>query len=118
MKFIVDAHLPKKLAEFLTKQGFDSVHTLDLPEGNASSDSYINQVASKENRIVITKDSDFVDSRLRKGEPRRLVLVSTGDRSNKDLLAIVTKSLDDIVKLFESHQFVEISKGHINIHGE
>jgi hypothetical protein len=42
MKFIVDAHLPKKLSYFLQEKGYDSIHTLDLPNRNASSDLEIN----------------------------------------------------------------------------
>jgi predicted nuclease of predicted toxin-antitoxin system len=32
MKFIVDAQLPRKLALWLQSQGFDALHTLDLPD--------------------------------------------------------------------------------------
>jgi len=42
MKFIVDAQLPKKLSELLVKKGFDSLHTLDLPNNNATTDNEIN----------------------------------------------------------------------------
>ena len=49
MKFIVDAHLPKKLSYFLTEKGYDSIHTLDLPNKNASSDLEINNLSLKEN---------------------------------------------------------------------
>lgn len=34
MKFIVDAQLPKSLSDYLFKMGYDSIHTLDLPEIN------------------------------------------------------------------------------------
>jgi predicted nuclease of predicted toxin-antitoxin system len=29
MKFLVDAHLPKRLARFLKGEGHDALHTLD-----------------------------------------------------------------------------------------
>jgi predicted nuclease of predicted toxin-antitoxin system len=60
MKFIVDAQLPRRLARDLTAAGHDVIHTLDLPLQNRTSDSEIVALASKESRIVITKDSDFV----------------------------------------------------------
>ena len=41
MKFIVDAQLPKSLADFLIYKGFDALHTLDLPAKNKSKDNYI-----------------------------------------------------------------------------
>jgi len=43
MKFIVDAHIPKKLSLFLKWRGFDSSHTLNLPDKNRTKDSQINQ---------------------------------------------------------------------------
>ena len=64
MKFLVDAHLPKRLASFLNAEGHDAIHTRDLPVGNRTSDATINQVSMAEQRIVITKDSDFMDSHL------------------------------------------------------
>ena len=59
MKFIVDAHLPRKLSNFLNEKGFDCIHTLDLPKKNATSDREINALSIKEQRVVISKDSDF-----------------------------------------------------------
>lgn len=44
MKFLVDAQLPRRLARFLQSQGYDAIHTRDLPEGNATSDAYINRL--------------------------------------------------------------------------
>jgi hypothetical protein len=36
---LVDAHLPERLAEFLSAHEIESIHTLDLPEKNATPDS-------------------------------------------------------------------------------
>jgi predicted nuclease of predicted toxin-antitoxin system len=48
MKFLVDAQLPKSLCLFLHSKGYDAIHTLDLPEGNATSDADINQLSIRE----------------------------------------------------------------------
>jgi len=63
-KFLIDAHLPRRLARMMQAQNIDVVHTLDLPKGNKTKDSDINKLSLKENRIVITKDNDFVNSFL------------------------------------------------------
>lgn len=34
MKFLVDAQLPITLKGWLTSQGFDAIHTADLPKQN------------------------------------------------------------------------------------
>ncbi|ELS04551.1 Protein of unknown function DUF82 [Xenococcus sp. PCC 7305] len=59
MKFLVDAQLPIRLAKFLQASGYDTLHTRDLPQQNATSDSQINDISIQQERIVITKDSDF-----------------------------------------------------------
>ncbi len=55
MKFLVDAHLPKRLVNFLCEQGFDAIHTLELPDGNRTTDAQINAFSLAEQRVVITK---------------------------------------------------------------
>ena len=74
MKFLIDAQLPLRLAGWLKAHGHDALHTLDLPLGNRSSDSEITARATREDRIVITKDSDFVSSFLVTGNPPLLLI--------------------------------------------
>jgi predicted nuclease of predicted toxin-antitoxin system len=64
VKFLIDAQLPARLAEFLNRAGHDALHTIRLPDGNRSTDSQIAQHADTENRVVITKDQDFRDGHL------------------------------------------------------
>jgi len=45
MKFLIDAQLPKLLADFLSEQGFNTIHTLDLPLANATSDTEIREIS-------------------------------------------------------------------------
>lgn len=60
MKFIVDAHLPQRLKTWLIAQGFDTVHTIDLPKANETEDLLIADFSEKEGRIVITKAQKIV----------------------------------------------------------
>ena len=64
MKFIVDANLPFRLALNLRIKGFDALHTDDLPDKERTTDKQINTISVEQDRIVITKDSDFLDSHL------------------------------------------------------
>ena len=73
MKFLLDAHLPKKLSLFLSWKGYDSLHTLDLPNKNATKDSEINQISIDEKRVVISKDLDFIESLLISNKPYKLI---------------------------------------------
>jgi predicted nuclease of predicted toxin-antitoxin system len=86
MKFLVDAHLPARLARLLNEQGHDATHTSELPNGNRTPDDEIAATADAEDGVVISKDRDFRNSNFLKGSPRRLLVVHTGNISN-DLLA-------------------------------
>lgn len=57
MNFPVDAQLPRRMAAWLTAAGCNAIHTLDLPDANGTTDEQINEVADREERVVVTKDS-------------------------------------------------------------
>ena len=59
MKFLVDAHLPPSLAALLDAHGHEALHTGSLPSKNQTRDSEINALSLREERVVITKDTDF-----------------------------------------------------------
>lgn len=113
MKFIIDAHLPKSLAFWLRKKGFDTIHTLDLPNKNATSDLEINEISIKENRIVISKDADFYNSYFRKLEPHKLIYLKTGNIPNKHLLLLFENNFEAILDNISTNYVVEVSKTSI-----
>lgn len=39
VKFLIDAQLPARLAEFLNQAGHDAIHTVELPDENRSTDT-------------------------------------------------------------------------------
>ena len=116
MKFLVDAQLPRRLAHFLGSAQHDALHTLDLPDGNATSDAELCDICGREQRVLVTKDLDFADSFLLKGEPPLLLLISTGNISNRDLEALFRARLRDVVTAFTSSSFVELERDSIVIH--
>jgi predicted nuclease of predicted toxin-antitoxin system len=71
VRVLVDAHLPIRLSEFLLAHAIESKHTLDLPKKNATPDSEIIRFADDDNRIVISKDSDFLDNYFLDGSPKK-----------------------------------------------
>lgn len=116
MKFLVDAQLPVRLARFLESAGYDTIHTKDLPNKNATSDTEINTVSKRDNRIVITKDSDFLNSFLTIKEPYKLLLITTGNINNLELEALFTANLESLVELFNSHSYIEMTRDSIIVH--
>lgn len=107
MKFLVDAQLPRSLALWLCEQGHDALHTLDLPEANQTTDKKICAVPDSQARIVVTKDADFVDSHELSNTPAQLLLVSTGNVSNRELLALWHAHLPRVLRALEDSAFVE-----------
>ena len=113
MKFLVDAQLPLRLARRLNEAGHDAIHTLDLPEGNRTPDSEINRISILEQRVVVTKDVDFVSPFLFMQGPFKLLLVSTGNIDNQSLENIFVPRIEKIVTIFVSHPFIELTRSGI-----
>ncbi len=117
MNFLIDAQLPKRMAVWLTAAGCDAVHTLDLPDKNQTTDKQILELADLEQRIVVTKDDDFVDSHLLHCRPAKLLLVSTGNISNRKLEQLVVPLIPDIVREFLTYAFLELDGTGLTIRG-
>ena len=116
MKFLVDAQLPLRLARCLREAGHDVVHTRELPDQNATSDSVINQLSTAQERVVITKDADFLESFLLKQQPYKLLLVTTGNIKNSELETLFLNNLTQIIELFEQYSYVELSRNTLIVH--
>ncbi|MFN5416066.1 MAG: DUF5615 family PIN-like protein [Flavobacteriia bacterium] len=116
MKYIVDAQLSFRVSKFLSLKGFDVIHTLDLKDKDLTSDDEIRRIARIENRIIISKDSDFLDSYFIKKNPKKLLLITTGNINNRDLLTIFENNFDLINELFVEHSLIELGNDDLIIH--
>ncbi len=116
MKFIVDAQLPRSLRNLLVEKGHDTVHTIDLPLKNITPDDTIVQISMAENRVVISKDTDFLQSYMVHGVPQKLILVKTGNIRNAELLKLFSTYIDQIVEILTTQSLVEISEEEIISH--
>jgi predicted nuclease of predicted toxin-antitoxin system len=117
MNFVVDAQLPRRIAAWLRAHGHDAIHTLDLPDANRTTDAAIVELSLHEDRVVITKDADFVDTHILHRRPGKLLLVSTGNVSNRELETILKLNIPVIVAALEAADFVEISHAGVLVHG-
>lgn len=115
MKFIVDAHFPYHLAKFIRAKGLDTLHTDDLPLKERTSDREIRRIAAAENRVVISKDSDFLDSHLLQNNPKMLLLVTTGNIRNPELVALFEENWDEIMGLFKVYDYLELSNAGLSV---
>lgn len=96
--------------QFFTDKGFDCIHTLDLEQGNDTPDKIISQISISEQRILITKDSDFFDGFIIKGEPYKLILVKLGNTSKKDLIQYFHIHFEEIIEKINVEEMVLLSE--------
>lgn len=117
MKFIVDAHLPISLKNWLNENEQDAIHTRDLPRQNFTEDPEVIRVAIEENRIIISKDSDFPKHQILHGIPDRILMITTGNIVNKVLIQLFENNFETIRQAFEEgHKLVELNNASIIIH--
>jgi predicted nuclease of predicted toxin-antitoxin system len=116
MRFLVDAQLPKRIAVWLRGHGHDAIHTLDLPDANRTPDAEIVAVAIREGRVVVTKDADFVDRFTLHHEPEKLLLITTGNVSNKELERILLPQINLIAAALETADFIEVTRTDVMVH--
>jgi len=117
MKFIIDAQLPLSLKKWLNEQNIDAIHTDDLPQKHKTSDKEIIRIAGIEDRIIITKDSDFYQYYLIKGVPKRILFLTTGNIVNKELIRLFELNFSIIEQHFYSEsKIIELSNDSITVH--
>ena len=116
MKFLIDANLSFKLARVLKAKGFEIIHTDDLPNKERTTDKELRNLSVEHDYIVITKDSDFLDSHLIQGIPSKLLIVTTGNIPNKNLLSLFDKYFNIIIQLFNSYDLIELNNDQIVAH--
>ncbi|MCG6166745.1 DUF5615 family PIN-like protein [Leptospira sp. FAT2] len=116
MKFFVDAQLPPSLVQYLKDRDIEVWHTEDLPKKERTPDSKISAFCNERNLILITKDSDFLDSYLLRNEPRKLLSVTTGNIRNKELILLFDQLMNTILIEFENSHWLELSNEGLIVH--
>lgn len=115
MKFLVDAHLPPGLCPLLQVAGHDALHTRQLPAQNRTTDQAINDVSLNDQRVVISKDTDFYYSHLLHQKPWKLLLVRTGNISTRELKQLLPAHLPEIIQALGANSLVELDRQSVRI---
>ncbi len=105
----LDAQISPSLSEWINSE-FDipcfSLKDLGLRD---EIDVVIFERAKKENVILITKDSDFVDLVAKYNAPPKIIYLTCGNTSNSRLKQIFVSKLKTAMLLLENEPLVEIS---------
>jgi len=89
---------------------------LELPEGNATTDSALLDYAEQNNCVVTTKDSDFSTSFWLQSRPQKLLLISTGNIRNTELETLLMANFDPLISALTENHYVELTREHIIVH--
>jgi predicted nuclease of predicted toxin-antitoxin system len=116
MKFLIDAQLPRRLVFIFRSAGHEATHVSTLSQGNRTQDSVINDYSLKNQCVVVTKDTDFVNSFLISKKPYKLLIVSTGNITNSELELILRSTIESITENFSSFDFIELNRSSVIFH--
>ena len=116
MKFLVDAHLPMRLANWLKERGHDGIHTRELPLKNETDDIDIIQLSVDQDRIVVSKDEDFFKYFILKGQPPKLLMLTMGNIVNKELIDLFEKNIGQIETDLKFNKVVELGNDTVTVH--
>jgi predicted nuclease of predicted toxin-antitoxin system len=89
MKLLLDANISWKLINMLKPVFGECAHVDLIGIAVPAEDIDIWNYALNNGHIIITKDNDFVDLLEIKGFPPKIVLLKTGNNSNKALVELL-----------------------------
>jgi len=115
MNFPVDAHLPPGPCVLLQAAGHDARHTAGLPAQNKTPDRVINELSVAEQRVVISKDTDFYYSHVLHNRPWKLLLVRTGNIRARELKELFERQLPAITQALETNSLVELDRTTVKV---
>ena len=105
MRFLVDNQLPPSLARWLRDRGHDTEHVFESGL-HLLDDRALWARALAYDRIVVSKDEDFLYLTNQPDDAGRFLWVRLGNCRNDALIAAFSSSFDTIVAAFDSGQSV------------
>src|SRR5262245_2341224 len=109
MNFLIDANLPRRLVDPFRERSHQSLHTIELPDGNVSVDTALLDYSDEHNCVITTKDADFSVTFWLKSRPNKLLLISTGNIRNTELGILLIANFDELIKGLTENRFVELT---------
>ncbi|MDS4022256.1 MAG: DUF5615 family PIN-like protein [Candidatus Competibacter sp.] len=89
MRVLCDVHIPYRLVNRLRELGVDATHVNRILDGSETRDSAIAAYVDANDMLLVTKDSDFRDSHLLSGSPKRILRIVLGNLSNTELIELL-----------------------------
>jgi predicted nuclease of predicted toxin-antitoxin system len=111
MRFLVDECTGPRLAEWLSREGYEVFSVYDLARG--TEDDYLIQKAFEEDWILITNDKDFGKLIYREGRPHRgVVFLRLRDEVFANKIAVMKTLLEEYSERL-ADQFVVVTESRV-----
>jgi len=116
MKFLIDNALSPIIATGLQQAGFDAIHVRDYGM-QASKDEEIFEIAAKENRTLISADTDFgtLLALRQEKKPSVILLRRNTNRRPEQQLQILLKNIFNIQESIELGSIIIFDRNRIRI---
>lgn len=116
LKFLIDNALSPIFSKQLRTYGFDVIHVRDI-HMQKSSDDEIFDFAQRENRIVVSADTDFgtIVTLRNEKSPSVIIFRRTKNRKPLEQVALLMSNLDEIKSYLEIGSIVIIEDKRIRI---
>ena len=115
MRFLIDECLPPSMAGLLRAAGHDCAHVYELGLGGQP-DEQIMDLADRENRILISADTDFGE--LLANAPvlaPSVILLRRTDKRAASLAAVILANLDQVTEDLAAGALIVISDTRIRV---
>ena len=89
MNFICDVNIAIRVSKFLVAQGAVAIHVNQLAGKWNTPDRTIRALADAKGLVVVTKDTDFRESFLLQGTPKKLLHVCLGNAATEDVIELL-----------------------------
>lgn len=116
MNFLIDANLPRRIVRIFQERGHSAVHTLELSDGNATTDTALLDYSETNNCVITTKDSDFSTAFWLRNHPQKLLLISTGNIRNVELETLLIANFDQLISALTENRYVELTREYVIAH--
>ncbi|HEY6794796.1 MAG TPA: DUF5615 family PIN-like protein [Kineosporiaceae bacterium] len=97
MRFLIDENISWRVAELLTKAGYDAVHVRDL-DAEGADDRDVMALAARDERVIVSADTDFgaLLAHTCAIKPSVILVRALVDRRPAELAGIIAANLDTI----------------------
>jgi predicted nuclease of predicted toxin-antitoxin system len=116
MNFLIDANLPRRIVRIFQERGHDAVHTLELPEGNATPDVALLDYAEKNNFLTTPNETDISSSFWLQNLPSKLFFITTGIIKNAELETLLIANFEQMTTALTENRYVELTQEHVIVH--